>query len=177
MRELDAAHVESFLDAQQATVDQLRERIGRRARRRQRLRDPLLGQALAVAGLGQQLVLDDAPHARGLVGERALVEFGEDRVARARQQIGRDLAAPCASRTVLSSRQTRLSSDGSTSAFASSAPPATNRTIDSATSCDTRRPPGCMTALSACAPVMRASRMRFCVIEGMMPFTLSRCAR
>ena len=71
----------------------------------------------------------------------------------------------------------RLKSDGSTSAFASSAPPATNRTIDSATSCETSRPPGLTTALSAWAPVMRASRMRFCVIEGIAPFTLSRCAR
>ncbi len=49
---------------------------------------PLLRQALAVAGLGEQLVLDDAAHAGRLVGQRALVELGQDRVARAREQVG-----------------------------------------------------------------------------------------
>ncbi len=43
----------------------------------------------------------------------------------------------------------RLSSEGSTSALAISAPPATKRTIASATSCDTRPLPGPMTASSA----------------------------
>ncbi len=51
------------------------------------------------------------------------------------------------------------------------------RTIDSATSCDTSLPPGFVTAASACWPFMRARRMRFCVIEGMTPFTPSRWAR
>ncbi len=84
---------------------------------------------------------------------------------------------PCAMRALFSSRQMRLSSDGSTSALRSSEPPATKRTIASATSSLTSFPPGFITASSACAPVIRASRIRFCVIEGMMPFTLSRCAR
>ena len=75
MRELDAAHVEPFLDAQQAPVDQLREGIRRGTGAGQRLDHALLGEALAVAGLGQQFVLDEAPHALRLVGERALVEF------------------------------------------------------------------------------------------------------
>ena len=48
----------------------------------------LLGQALAIARLGQQLVLDHPPHAVGLVGERALVEFGED-ACRANRPAGR----------------------------------------------------------------------------------------
>ena len=51
------------------------------------------------------------------------------------------------------------------------------RTIDSATSSETSLPPGFSTAASAWAPVIRARRIRFCVIEGMMPFTPSRCAR
>ena len=45
-----------------------------------------------------------------------------------------------------SSRQIRLSSDGSTSALASSAPPATKRTIAAATSSVTSLPPGRITA-------------------------------
>ena len=49
----------------------------------------------------------------------------------------------------------RLSSEGSTSALASSAPPATKRTIASATSCETRPLPGRITASSPCLPVMR----------------------
>ncbi len=69
------------------------------------------------------------------------------------------------------------SSDGSTSAFASSEPPATKRTIAAATSSETSLPPGFSTAASACAPVIRASRIRFCVIEGIVPFSPSRCAR
>ena len=52
---------------------------------------PLLRQALAVAGLGEQLVLDDATHAGRLVGQRPLVELRQDRVARAREQVGGDL--------------------------------------------------------------------------------------
>ena len=32
-------------------------------------------------------------------------------------------------------------------------------------------PPGFITAASACAPVIRASRIRFCVIEGIAPFS------
>ena len=51
----------------------------------------LLGEALAIAGLGEQVVLDELAHARRLVGERALVEFGEDGVARAGEQVGGDL--------------------------------------------------------------------------------------
>jgi hypothetical protein len=52
-------------------------------------------------------------------------------------------------RALLSSRQIRLNSDGSTSALGSSEPPAMKRTIDSATSSDTSFPPGFSTADSA----------------------------
>ena len=91
MRQLDAAHVEAFLDAQQPAVDELRQRIGLGACRGQRLGHALLGQALAIAGLGEQFVLDDAPHAGRLVSQRALVELRQDRVARAGQQVRRNL--------------------------------------------------------------------------------------
>ena len=94
VRELDAAHVEAFLDAQQSTIDELGERVGFGARRCQGLRNALLGEALAIAGFRQQLVFDDAPHTGRLVDQRALVELRQDRVARAGQQVGRDLA-PC----------------------------------------------------------------------------------
>ena len=86
-------------------------------------------------------------------------------------------ARPFATRTLLSSRQTRLSSEGSTSALRSSAPPATKRTMASATSCETSFPPGFRTAASACSPVMRARRMRFWVMEGIVALSPSRCAR
>ena len=69
------------------------QRVGRSAGGGKRLEHALLGQAFAIAGLGQQLVLDDAAHALRLVGQRALVEFAEDRVARAGQQVGGDLRA------------------------------------------------------------------------------------
>ena len=82
--ELDAADVEALLDAQQAPVDQLRQRAGRRARRGEELGEALLGEVLAVARLGEEMVLDHLPHARRLAGERALVELGQDGVARAR---------------------------------------------------------------------------------------------
>ncbi len=45
---------------------------------------------LAVARLGEQLVLDHAAHARRLVGERALVELREDGLARAGEQVRGD---------------------------------------------------------------------------------------
>ena len=80
-------------------------------------------------------------------------------------------------RVSLSSRQMRLSSEGSTSALASSAPPATKRTMASATSWDTRPLPGRSTASSACSPVIGASRRRFCVTLGICAFRLSSCAR
>ena len=80
-------------------------------------------------------------------------------------------------RALLSSRQIRDSSDGSTSAFGSSEPPAVKRTIAAATSSDTSLPPGFITACSACAPVIRASRIRFWVIEGISAFNPSRWAR
>ena len=91
VRQFDATHVEAFFDAQQAAVDQLRQRVGRGTGREQRLGHALLGQALAVARFGQQFVLDHAPHARRLVRQRALVELRQDRVARAGQQVGGDL--------------------------------------------------------------------------------------
>src|SRR5690606_38473527 len=50
----------------------------------------LLRDALAVAGLRQQVVLDVVPHALRLVRKRAVVELAEDRLARAGQQIRRD---------------------------------------------------------------------------------------
>ena len=87
------------------------------------------------------------------------------------------VSLPCAMRALLSSRQMSESSEGSTSALRSSDPPATKRTMDSATSGVTSLPPGLTTASSACSPVMRASRMRFWVMEGMLAFRLSRCAR
>ena len=71
----------------------------------------------------------------------------------------------------------RLSSDGSTSALRSSDPPAMKRTIASATSSETSLPPGFVTAASAWSPVIRAIRIRFCVMDGITPFTDSRCAR
>ena len=94
MGELDAAHVEPLFDAQEPAVDEACERIGRRAGRGERLLHALLGEALAKAGLGEELVLDEMAHAGRLVGERALVELGEDRVVRAGEEIGRDLASP-----------------------------------------------------------------------------------
>jgi hypothetical protein len=81
VRQLDAPHVEPLLDAEQAPVDEHRERIGRGTRCGETLLHALLGQALAVAGLGQQIVLDELPHARRLVGQRALVELAENIVA------------------------------------------------------------------------------------------------
>ena len=62
----------------------------------------------------------------------------------------------------------RLRSDGSTSALASSAPPATKRTIAAATSSVTSLLPGCNTAASACVPVIGASRRRFWVMLGIV---------
>ena len=178
VRELDAAHVEPLLDAQQAPVHQLRERVRRRARGGQRLGHALLGQALAIAGLGEQFVLDHAPHARGLVGERALVEFASGScranrpAGRPRSPRGPARGARCSARGRRGSAATArprhwpVPSRRRRSARSTRPPPATPGV-----------PPGLTTALSACAPFMRASRIRFCVIEGMMPFTLSRCAR
>ena len=60
MRQLDPAHVEPLLDAQQPAIDQRRKRVRRGAGRRESLAHPLLGQALAVAGLGEELILDHA---------------------------------------------------------------------------------------------------------------------
>jgi len=46
-----------------------------------------------MAGFSEQVVLDELAHASRLVSQRALVEFGEDVVARARQQVRGNLAA------------------------------------------------------------------------------------
>jgi len=81
MGEFHSAHVEPILDAQQAAVHQLSQRIGRSARSCQRLGDPLFGQALPISRVRQQLVLDHAADTGRLVRQRALVEFREDRVA------------------------------------------------------------------------------------------------
>ena len=101
VRELDAPHVEALLDAQQPPVDERRERVGSSTCLGERLADALLGNAFAKAGFREQLVLDEAPHPLRLVGERAFVELGEDRVVRPGEQIGRDLGATlCDSRVV-----------------------------------------------------------------------------
>ena len=86
-------------------------------------------------------------------------------------------AWPRASRVLLSSRQMRLSSEGSTSACASSAPPETKRTMAAATASVTSVGAGPRTAAMACAPFMRARRIRFWVTEGISPFSASRLAR
>ncbi len=59
---------------------------------RQRLDDALLGQALAVAGLGEQLVLDHAPHA-GAAGPPARARRTPSRMVSREpgEQVGRDL--------------------------------------------------------------------------------------
>jgi hypothetical protein len=93
VRELHPAHVQALLDAQQAPVHQRRQRPGRGGSRREGLDDTLLGQALAEARLGEHFVLDEAAHPFGLVGERALVELVQDRVARAGEQVRGDLGA------------------------------------------------------------------------------------
>jgi hypothetical protein len=91
--QLDAADVEPFLDTQQPAVDQGRQRSGRGAGLGEGLQHPLLGDVLAKARVGEQLVLDEAAHARWLVGQCPFVELGEDVGVRAGQQVGRDLGA------------------------------------------------------------------------------------
>ena len=93
MRELDASDVETLLDAQQAAVDQQRERVRPGAGFRKPAQQALFGDVFAKAGNGQQIVLDDVTHRGRLVGEGALVEIGENRGMRASQQIKRDIAA------------------------------------------------------------------------------------
>ena len=93
MRQLDAAHIEPLLDAQQPAVDQRRERVGSGARLGEATEQALLGDVLAEAGVREQLVLDDAPHGRRLVGERALVEVAQDAGVRAGEEIEGDLVA------------------------------------------------------------------------------------
>ena len=87
VRELDTPQVQAFLDAQQASVDQLRQRVGRSAGRVEALAQSLLGDVLAEAGIGEQVVLDDPAHLRWLVGQRALVEIREDLLVRAGEQV------------------------------------------------------------------------------------------
>ena len=106
----------------------------------------LLGEALAVARFGEQVVLDHLAHARRLVGERALVELGEDGVARAGEQVGGNLGAALRDARVVElaadERQQRRLDLG----VGSSEPPAMKRTIAAATSSDTSLPPGFITA-------------------------------
>ena len=71
----------AFLHAQQAAVDQLRQRVLRRPGRREALAHAFLRDALAVARIGEQFVLEKGPHARGLVRQHAFVELVEDGVA------------------------------------------------------------------------------------------------
>src|SRR5574337_1108301 len=89
--ELDPAQIETLLDAKEAPIDESCERA-RRACRIEGLPHPFLGDALAEARIGQELVFDEAPHFGRLVGERALVELGEDRVARSGEERRRDFA-------------------------------------------------------------------------------------
>jgi hypothetical protein len=91
MRQLHSAHVEPLLDAQQPPVDERGQRIGRRAGGRQAFLHALLGQAFAMAGLGEQVVFDELTHTGGLVRQCAFVEFAEYVVARAGQQVGGNL--------------------------------------------------------------------------------------
>ena len=99
--QLDSAHVEAFLDTQQPPIDQRRERVGRGARGGEVRAQAFLGDVLAEARVGEQLVLDDPAHGRRLVGQRAFVEIAEDGVVGAGEQIQRDFArapARCACR-------------------------------------------------------------------------------
>ena len=75
VRELHAPQVQALLDAEQAAVDQLRQRVVRRAGRGEPLAHAFLRDALAVARIGEQLVLEEGPHPRGLVRQHALVEL------------------------------------------------------------------------------------------------------
>ena len=91
--QLHAAHIEPLLDAQQPAVHECGQRLGRSAGGDEAFFHPLLGEALAVAGVGEQLVLDERAHAGGLVGEGAFVELGENGVAGAREEVGGDFRA------------------------------------------------------------------------------------
>ena len=114
-----------------------------------------------------------------LVGERALVEFGRGS-CRASRRAGRRRSprGPARCARVLSSRQMRLSSDGSTSALRElgAAGDETHDRLRDFLRHELAAGLRC-TALSACAPVIRASRIRFCVIDGMMRPSRSRGAR
>ena len=88
--ELDTTHVESFLDAKQTPVDECRKGIACRADGGKRLLHALLGETFAIARFGEELIFDDATNAGRLIGQRALVEFREDRVTRSGQQSRRD---------------------------------------------------------------------------------------
>ena len=136
------------------------------------LQHALLGEAFAKARFGQQLVLDEAPHAGRLVGERALVEFGEDRVVRAREQIRGDLGAALRDTRVVElaadeAQQRRL--DFGVAQLRSAGDEAHDRLGDLlghelAAGLHHR-------ARAPAAPVIRASRIRFCVIDGIAPFS------
>ena len=93
VRQLYPAHIEPLLDAQQSPVDERGERIGSRTRRGKRLPNALLRNAFAKAGVGQQFVFDVAADRLRLVGERALVEVGQDRIVRSREEVNRDFGA------------------------------------------------------------------------------------
>ncbi len=178
VRELDAAHVEPLLDAQQPPVHERGQRIGRGAGIGEGLEHALLGQALAEAGVRQQLVLDHLAQRRRLIGERALVELGQDGVVRAGEQVGGDLGAALRDARVVelaADQRQQRGLDLGVAQFGAAGDEAHDRLRHFL-----RRPacrPACSTAASACWPFMRASRMRFCVIDGITPFTLSRCAR
>ena len=96
MRQLDAAQVEPLLDAQQPPVDERRQRVGRGARGGEGARRRSSAMFSRKPESVEQLVLDDPAHGRRLVRQRALVEIAEDGVARAGQQVQRDLVASLA---------------------------------------------------------------------------------
>src|SRR6202040_2376252 len=93
MRELDATHVQALFDAQQAAVDQGRQRIGAGAHRLEAADKALLCDVLAEAGSRQELIFDYLAHGRLLVGERSLVEVAQDTGVRAGEQVQGNLVA------------------------------------------------------------------------------------
>jgi len=62
VRELDAADIETFLDAEKAAGDESVERGGRRAGGGKEFLRALKGDVFAVTGIGEQLVLDEVAH-------------------------------------------------------------------------------------------------------------------
>src|SRR5579862_322311 len=93
VRELDAADIEPLLDTQQASVHEDGKRVGRGTGLGKAADQTFLGYILAKTGIGEQVVLDDAPDGGRLIGERALVEVLQNRGMRAGEEVQGDLAA------------------------------------------------------------------------------------